>query len=98
MRAIKPLVQHYMPGNMRYKQQMPGMWVTYTRKSGRMLHCESCDIWINRDINACISQAKRGRTRLVRSLLMEKGPPVEAVNQLKDGEQMAGSHILSTES
>ena len=69
---------------------------SYTRKSGRMLHCESCDIWINRDINACISQAKRGRTRLVRSLLMEKGPPDEAVNQLKDGEQMAGSHILST--
>ena len=67
-----------------------------TRKSGRMLHCESCDIWINRDINACISQAKRGRTRLVRSLLREKGPPVEAVNQSKDGEQMAGSHIPST--
>ena len=69
---------------------------SYTRKSGRMLHCESCDIWINRDINACISQAKRGLTRLVRSLLMEKGPPAEAVNQFKDGEQMAGSHILST--
>ena len=69
---------------------------SYTRKSGRMLYCESCDIWINRDINACISQAKRGRTRLVRSLLMEKGPPVEAVNQFKDGEQMAGSQILST--
>ena len=67
-----------------------------TRKSGRMLHCESCHIWINRDINACISQAKRGRTRLVRSLLREKGPPVEAVNQSKDGEQMAGSHIPST--
>ncbi len=50
-----------------------------------MLYCESCAIWINRDINACISQAKRGLTRLVRSLLMEKGPPVEAVNQFKDG-------------
>ena len=69
---------------------------SYTRKSGRMLYCESCDIWINRDINACISQAKRGRTRLVRSLLREKGPPVEAVNQSKDGEQMAGSHTPST--
>ena len=68
---------------------------SHTRKSGRMLHCESCDMWINRDINACISLAKRGRTRLVRSLLREKGQPVEAVNQFKDGEQMAGSHILS---
>ena len=69
---------------------------SYTRKSGRMLYCESCAIWINRDINACISQAKLGRTRLVRSLLREKGPPVGAVNQSKDGEQMAGSHIPST--
>ena len=69
---------------------------SHARKSGRMLYWESCHIWINRDINACISQAKRGRTRLVRSLLREKGPPVGAVNQLKDVEQMAGSHILST--
>ncbi|OWP57139.1 MAG: hypothetical protein B2I17_01810 [Thermoplasmatales archaeon B_DKE] len=56
----------------------------------RILKCDSCGLEIDRDVNACINIAGRGRTRLKRS---SKGLPAEAVKQSKDVEQMAGSQI-----
>ncbi|MCL5786509.1 MAG: transposase [Candidatus Thermoplasmatota archaeon] len=55
-----------------------------TEDHGRMLHCMNCNTWKGRDVNACINQTKRGRTRLERSFREEKGPPGEAVKQFKD--------------
>ncbi|OWP56101.1 MAG: transposase [Thermoplasmatales archaeon B_DKE] len=51
----------------------------------RMLKCDSCGLEIDRDINACINIAGRGRTRLKRS---SKGLPAEAVKQSKDVEHL----------
>jgi len=59
----------------------------------RILKCDSCGLEIDRDVNACINIAGRGRTRLKRSC---KGLPVEAVKQSKDVEQMAGSQISTS--
>ncbi|MGC8618371.1 MAG: transposase, partial [Thermoplasmata archaeon] len=61
---------------------------------GRVLKCDSCGLSIDRDVNACMNIAGRGRTWLKRSLPeMEKGLPGEAVKQSRDVEQMAGSQI-----
>lgn len=46
---------------------------------GRMVLCEACYQLRDRDVNACINIAVRGRTWLKRSL--PKGPPGEAVNR-----------------
>ncbi len=46
---------------------------------GRMLLCETCYTLTDRDVNACISIAVRGRTWLKRSL--PEGPPNEAVRR-----------------
>ncbi len=56
----------------------------------RMLKCDSCGREIDRDVNACINIAGRGRTWLKRSV---KGLPIEVVKQSKDVEQKAGSQI-----
>ncbi|QRF74532.1 putative transposase [Thermoplasmatales archaeon] len=51
----------------------------------RILKCDSCGLEIDRDVNACINIAGRGRTRLKRS---SKGLPAEAVKQSKDVEHL----------
>jgi putative transposase len=44
-------------------------------KRKRLLYCENCDRWIDRDVNAVINQSIRGLQRLCRS----KGLPSEAM-------------------
>lgn len=56
----------------------------------RTLKCDNCGLEIDRDINACINIAGRGRTWLKRS---HEGPSAEAVKQLKDAEQMMTSRL-----
>ncbi|MEM0161290.1 MAG: zinc ribbon domain-containing protein [Thermoplasmata archaeon] len=59
--------------------------------------CEECSLIIDRDVNAAINIARRGRTRLTRSFHeMEKGQSSEAMKQSKDVKQMIASQILST--
>ncbi|MGC9192899.1 MAG: zinc ribbon domain-containing protein [Thermoplasmata archaeon] len=69
-----------------------------TRKEhGRTLICDKCGLIIDRDVNAAINIARRGRTRLTRSLQeIEKGRSGEAMKQSKDVEQMIASQIIST--
>ncbi len=53
-------------------------------KHRRMLWCPRCKRWVDRDVNAVINQAARGRLRFDRSLLQReaKGEAVEAIRQV----------------
>ncbi len=50
-------------------------------KHRRQLWCPLCQRWVDRDVNAVINQAARGRLRFDRSLQQAKGGAVEAIRQ-----------------
>ena len=66
--------------------------INYAQKQGRMLWCETCKVWIDRDVNAALNLSKRRLARFTSSrpksksrsqqgdfAAREKGPASEAV-------------------
>ena len=56
----------------------------------RMLWCQRCKVWVDRDVNAALNLSTRGRSRFDRSLPSRSEAPIEEEKGLA-GEAVTGN-------